>query len=404
MKLGTAEQPPMTGSSEARVSFPEPLIILAKRKSFILVFVGTVAVVALIIACVIPKTYTADVKILPPQQNQSIAATAMLSQLGPLASLASQSLGLKSASDTYVAMLHSDTVANGLIDRFNLMSVYKSKLRVDARRSLGSKSQIAAGKDGLITISVDDHDPQRAADLANGYVEELEKLTKTLAVTEAGKRRIFFEREVKVASDDLANAELALKQTQEKTGLIMLDSQSKAMIESVSALRARYAAQEVTVQSMRAFATPENPDLVRAEKELAALGDQLARLEGGKGKRMFTDVPIENVPTAGLEYVRKLREVKYREALFELLAKQYEAAKIDEARDALIVQVLDKAAPPEKKSAPHRSVIVLVATILAFLVAVLAAFFMEAMERGKQDPQFVARLQLFRGYLRGRKS
>ncbi len=203
----------------------------------------------------------------------------------------------------------------------------------------------------------------------------MEKLTKTLAVTEAGKRRIFFEREVKIASDDLATAELALKQTQEKTGLILLDSQSRAMIDSITALRARYAAQEVVVQSMRSFATSENPDLVRAEKELAALGDQLARLEGGKGKRMFTDVPIENVPTAGLEYIRKLREVKYRETLFELLAKQYEAAKIDEARDALIVQVLDKALPPERKSAPHRSVIVLIATILAVLVALGGVFY-----------------------------
>ncbi len=402
--MGTADESTTTGSTEARVSFPEPLIILAKRKSFILVFFGVVAVVSLIYACTIPKTYTADVKILPPQQNQSIAATAMMSQLGPLASLASQSLGLKSPSDVYVAMLRSDAVANGLIDRFGLMKVYDCKLRVDARRNLGNRSLIVAGKDGVISISVDDHDPQRAADIANGYVDELEKLTKTLAVTEADKRRIFFAREVKVASDDLANAELALKQTQEKTGLILLDSQSRAMIESVSALRARYAAQEVTVQSMRSFATSENPDLVRAEKELAALGDQLSRLEGGKGKRMFTDVPIENVPTAGLEYIRKLRDVKYRESLFELLAKQYEAAKIDEARDALIVQVLDKAAPPERKSAPHRSVIVLVATFLAFLLAVLAAFFMEAMERGKQDPQFSARLQLFRGYLRGRRS
>ncbi len=401
--MGTAEQPSMIGSTGGRISFPEPLIILAKRKSFILIFVGVVAVVALIIACVIPKTYTANAKILPPQQNQSIAATAMLSQLGPLASLASQSLGIKSASDMYVAMLHSETVSNGLVDRFGLMAVYHSPYRVDARRRLENSSLIVAGKDGVITISVEDHDPQRAADLANGYVDELEKLTKTLAVTEAGKRRIFFEREVKIAADDLSNAELALKQTQEKTGLILLDSQSRAMIESLTSLRARYASQEVVVQSMRSFATPENPDLIRAEKELAALGDQLAKLESGKGKRMFTDVPIENVPSAGLEYIRKLREVKYREALFELLAKQYEAAKIDEARDALIVQLLDKAAPPERKSAPHRSVIVLMATLMAFLVAVLAVFFMEAMERGKQDPQFVARLQLFRGYLRGRR-
>jgi capsule polysaccharide export protein KpsE/RkpR len=251
---------------------------------------------------------------------------------------------------------------------------------------------------------VDDRNPQRAADLANGYVEELEKLTKTLNITEAGKRRLFFEREVKMENDNLADAEVALKQTQEKTGLILLDSQSKAMIESVTSLRASIAAQEVEVQAMRSFATAENPDLVLSEQELTTMRAQLDRLERGQGKRSIADVPIENVPTAGLEYVRKLREVKYHEALFTLLAKQYEAAKIDEARDALIVQQMDTATPPERKSGPHRLLIVLTVTGLAVMAACVTAFSMESLERAKEDPQFAGRFQLFRFYLsRSRK-
>src|SRR5260370_2174573 len=199
-----------------------------------------------------------------------------------------------------------------------------------------------------------------------------------------------------MASDALARAEMALKQTQEKTGLILLDSQSRAMIESLTSLRARVAAQEVQVQMIRTFATAENPDLVRAEQELVALNDQLNRLERGQTKHSFADVPIENVPTAGLEYVRKWREVKYREALFELLAKQYEAAKIDEARDALIVQQLDKATPPERKSGPLRALIVLSSTFLPLLVAVLIAIFMESMEPAKENPQVPGQPQVFR--------
>src|SRR5262249_17046470 len=210
-----------------------------------------------------------------------------------------------------------------------------------------------------------------------------------------------FEREVKMASDDLASAEAALKQTQEKTGLVLLDGQARAMIESLTSLRARVAAQEVLVQSMHSFATAENPDLVRAEQELAALRGQLDKLEGGGGKRSFADVPIEKVPTAGLEYIRKLREVKYREALFELLAKQYEAAKLDEARDALIVQQLDRAIRPDKRSWPKPTVIVMCTAILSFIGAILLAFFKENMDRAKGDSQFVARLQLFQFYLRG---
>src|SRR5713101_344181 len=391
-----------TSAEVERIHFPDHLIILAKRKWFIFKFVGCAAVLSAGISLLLPKTYTANAKSMPPQQNQSMGAMAALSsQLGPLAALVGGGLGLRTPSDLYVAMLRSRTVADDLIDRFSLMSVYHKKLRVDARKKLEDRSLIIAAKDGVISVSVDDRDPRRAAEMANAYAEELEKLTKILAVSEAAKRRLFFEREVKMASDDLANAEVALKQTQEKTGLILLDSQSRAMIESLTSLRARVAAQEVLVQEMRTFATPENPELIREEKALEALRDQLNRLEGGRGKRLFADVPIENVPSAGLEYVRKYRDVKYREALFELLAKQYEAAKIDEARDSLIVQVLDKAVPPERKSGPLRALIVLGSTFLALLVAVLIAFFMEGLEQAKEDPQFAGKLQLLGFYLRG---
>lgn len=387
----------------AAVRFPDALIVLAKRRSFILKFAAMAAVLSAGISLLfLQNTYTSSAKIMPQQQSQSMSATAMMSQLGPLAALAGGQLGLRNPSDLYVAMLHSDTVANALVDRFSLLKVYDKKLRVDARRRLAGSTEISAGKDGVIAIAVDDHDPKLAADLANGYVEELEKLTRTLAVTEAGKRRLFFEREVKLASDDLANAEQALKQTQEKTGLILLDSQSRAMIDSLTSLRARVTFQEVEVQSMRTFATAENPELIRAEQQLNAFRDQLARAEGGQGKRAFTDVPIEKVPTAGLEYIRKLRDVRYRETLFELLAKQYEAAKLDEARDALIVQQLDKAVPAERKTGPHRAIIVLVVTLLALMVAALTAFFMESMQQSKEDPQFAAQLRLFWFYLRGR--
>src|SRR3989442_8066696 len=400
----TEEAPATPKSAEVeKIHFPDHLIILAKRKWFIFKFVGCAAVLSAGISLLLPKIYTANAKIMPPQQNQSMGAMAALStQLGPLAALASGGLGLRTPSDLYIAMLRSRTVADDLIDRFSLMSVYKEKIRDYTRKKLESPTDIRAGtKDGIITISVDDRDPRRAAGLANGYVDELEKLTKTLAVTEAGKRRLFFEREVKMASDELANAEVALKQTQEKTGLILLDSQSRAMIESLASLRARVAAQEVLVQQIRTFAAPENPELIREEKALEALRDQLSRLEGGQGKTLFADVPIENMPTARLEYVRKYRDVKYHEALFELLAKQYEAAKLDEARDSLIVQQLDKAIVPERRSWPPRTALVLASTLLALIVAIVTAFFLEAMERGKEDTQFMAQFRLFRFYLLG---
>lgn len=384
--------------------FPEWLLIIAKRKSLILKFTAATAILSVIVSLLLPKFYTAQTRIMPPQQNQSLSMTAMLSQLGPLAALAGQGLGLRNPGDIYVTMLKSDTIADAIIDKFSLMNVYRSKFRVDARKSLARNSEIAAGKEGIISISVDDRDPKRAADIANAYASELEQLSRTLAISEAAQRRVFFERETKAAIDDLSNAELALKQTQEKTGMIMLDAQSRAIIETLTSLRARVAAKEVEIRAMQSFAAPGNPDLERAREELAALEAQEAKLEMGNGKQGIANVPIENVPTAGLEYIRRYREVKYREALFELLAKQFEVAKIDEARDTFLVQQLDKASVPERRSWPKRALIVIGATMLSLLLSILFAYYLEKLERAREDPQFATHLQLFKFYLHRAKS
>ena len=402
--MGVVEETTMVeqDSGEPPMSFPEPLIIVAKRRRFILKFVGITVVLALATVWFWPNSYTANAKILPPQQTQSMASVAMASQLGPLASLGS-SLGLRNTGDVYVSMLKSDTIANSLIDRFSLMSVYKSKWRVDAQKKLESRTDVVMSKDGVISVSVDDRSPQRAAELANGYIDELEKLAKRLAVTEAGKRRLFYESEVKSELDELSKAELGLKQTQEKTGIFTLESQAKAVIESVAALRATVAAQQIQVQAMRSFATPENPDLIKAENELAAAEAQLNRMEKRTGSGSTLDMPLSAMPTAGLEYLRRYREVRYHESLFALLARQYEAARIDEGKDPVIIQELDKATPPEKKSSPHRAIILVIVVILAVVIAIMLAFFMERVEKAKENPQFAARWQMFKFYLRGAK-
>jgi len=387
--------------------FLEPFIVLAKHKFFILYFVVGAAILSIVITLLLPVYYTANAKILPPQQNQSMAS-AMMGQLGQLAPLlgaaAGKDLGIRNPNDMYVTMLRSRTVADKMVDRFSLMNVYGKKLREDTRHRLDDLTEIVAGKDGVISVSVDDRDPGRAAAMANAYIDELEKLTRTLAVTDAGKRRVFFEREVRSANDELAVAEVALKRTMETTGIIQLDNQSKVMLESFASLRAQVVNKEVQVQAMRSFATPENPDLIRAEQELAALNTQVSHIEHGQGGEAMADIALEKVPTKGLEYIRRLREVKYRETLFELLAKQYEAARIDEAKDTAIIQSLDVAVPPEKKSWPKRGLIVLAVTLLAGLLAVLWAYTAEAMGRAKEDPQYLARLQLLKMYVTsGRK-
>src|SRR5258708_17287067 len=267
-------------TEEEKTHFLEPLIVLVGRKFFILWFVLGAALVSAVVVLLLPSYYTATTKILPPQQNQSMSA-AMLSQLGQLAPLigaAGKDLGIRNPNDMYVAMLRSRTVADNMIKHFNLMSVYRAKTLMDARKELENATEIVAGKDGIISLSVEDRSADRAAQMANAYIEELETLTRTLAVTDAGKRRSFFERDVKTVSDELATAELSLKQTEESTGIIQLDSQSKVMLQAYADLRAQVGLKQVQVQSIRSFSTSENPDLFLPNPNFQPLHSQYAPL------------------------------------------------------------------------------------------------------------------------------
>jgi uncharacterized protein involved in exopolysaccharide biosynthesis len=353
-------------------------IVVAQHKKWIGKVTAAIMVLAAIVTFLLPNHYTATTTLLPPQQNQSLAAalSGQLSGMGPLAAVAGKDLGLKTSSDLYIGMLKSNTVEDALIYRFELMKVYRDSRKSDAREDLEKASAIAVGKEGFISISVEDRDRTRAAAMANAYVTELQKLTQNVAVTEAGQRRLFFEQQVTQAKDNLANAEDALQKTQQKTGIIQLDGQAKAIIESVGQLRAQIAAKEVQLQSMHSFATENNPDVFIANQELAGLRAQLAKLELQQNVSSGDiQVPTGKIPEAGLEYLRRLRDVKYCESIFELLAKQYEAAKLDEGRQGAVIQVIDPATEPDKKSSPKRTLIVVIATALglmgsmAFIVA-----------------------------------
>jgi tyrosine-protein kinase Etk/Wzc len=293
-------------------------------------------------------------------------------------------------------------VADALIQRFNLKKVYGVERSIDARDKLAGRTQIASGKDGLISIAVDDPDPKLAAALANGYVEELFQLMQSVAVSEASQRRVFFENQLVAAKDDLIKAEEALKKTQESTGLIQLDSQAKAIIEGMAQLRAQIAAKEVQLRSMRSFATENNPDLIRVQAEISAMQAQLGRLESEEARgRGDIQIGTSKIPAAGLRYIQALRNVKYHETIFELLAKQFEAAKIDEAKSASVVQVIDKAVEPEKKSKPHRALIVLFSTLFAFFAAVVFVFLQDQYETA--DPAQTAKWRLLWKYMFHRK-
>jgi uncharacterized protein involved in exopolysaccharide biosynthesis len=379
---------------EEETSLLDFLIVLAKHKKLILGLPFSAAVVAAIVSFLLPNIYTATAKILPPQPSQS-TATAMLGQLGVLIGAAPTQLGIRNPNDLYVGMLKSRTVADNLITRFDLQKVYDEKTMFDTRKTLADKTVIASGKDGIITIEFEDKDPKRAAAVTNGYVEELYKLTTSLAITEASQRRLFFETQLKQTRDQLAQAEVSLRQAIDAKGLAGIDVQSRAILEPSAQLRAQIALREVQLSAIRIFATDQHPDIERLRHEIASMKKELGKLEGGDG----ASKPAATT-SAGLENLRRFRDMKYLERLTELLTQQFEAAKIDEAKDISIVQVLDKAVEPEGKSKPNRALITILTALVAGFLAVIWAFIREAGQRARQNPEQASRLEALRSYLR----
>ena len=382
------------------ISVLDLLIVLVERKRTVLKVTAIFAVLAIILALSLPVRYTATVTLLPPQENASMASAmaSQLSNLGGMAALAGGGLGLKNPNDRIAAMLQSRTVEDAMVVRYDLMREYRKRYLSDARKAFETHTTVDGnGKDGLIHISIEDHDAHRAAELANGYVERYRELSQNLAITEASQRRLFFERELEQAKNKLADAEVALEQTEQQTGVIQPDSQARALIESAATLRAQITAREVQIEGMQTYATGQNSELIQAQQELAGLRAQLARLGGSEansGNEVL--IPKGLVPKAGMEYVRRLRDVKYYETIFEILARQFEVAKLDEAKEGAIIQVVDPAIVPDRRSFPKRALLVIGATAAGLLVGIFLAFAKEALARLKNDQETTAKLDVLR--------
>lgn len=330
------------------------------------------AALAFGLSSLLSPRYTARASILPPQAPQSAAMSSALASLGPLAALGGGNG--RGPAEQFVALMQSDSVADRLIDRFGLMAVYEREYRQDARNDLRGFARISLGKkDGLIQIEVDDRDPKRAADLANAHVDELRRLSSEIAVTEAQQRRKFFETQLEQTRDRLAAAQNALQSTGFSQGALRTDPRAAA--DNYARLRAEIAATEVRVQAMRGHLTESAPELRQALDILQALREQLARAES-------------RVTTAGggADYISKFREFKYQETLFDLYARQFEMARVDESREGMLIQLVDAAAPPEKRSGPRKVRIAAGTGLVVFLLLAAWTMARESWRRSLADP------------------
>jgi tyrosine-protein kinase Etk/Wzc len=387
-------------TEDDEINLLDYLIVLAKHRKIIVYTTLGLMVITAIYSLIVSPIYKGETKILPPQQSSSGMASQLLSQLGGAAGLVGGMVPVKSPNDLYIGLIKSNTVLDRMIDRFDLMSLNKVKFRSAARESLSGDLKVTDDKkSGIITVSVENKDPRRAADMANAFVEELRRLTKGLAVSEASQRRLFFEDQLEDAKKGLVRSEDAMRGFQEKTGALQIEEQAKAVIESMSQLRAQIAVKEVELRVMRTYSTESNPDVKKTEAAISGMRVELSKLEKRKGDGPDPLMPTGRMPEVGTEYIRRLRDLKFNETLYELLLKQYEAAKLDEAKEATVIQVIDKAQPPELRIKPKRRQMVMIAGIVGFFLSVFAAFFLEYIEKSSLDPENRNRFNTLKGYI-----
>lgn len=390
----------MDQQEEDEISLIELATILGEEKKILFGLPIAAGIVAVVVSLLMTPIYTATTTLLPPQSSQGGAA-ALLGQLGGLGGLAGLEIGGGAGSpEMYVTMLQSRSAKDKMIERFSLMERYEAEFRADVYKKLDSVVEITTDKkSGLITVAVDDQEPAFAADMANAYYEVLKELLTRVAVTEAQQKRVFFEEQFAKAKDELADAEVALKEVQERTGLIQLEGQATATFEAIAQLRAEVTRREAQLAALRSFATPSNPEYKRVSSELASLRAQLAETEKTTEETNNEDLTAFStgkLPAQGLEFVRAFRNVKYNEAIFEIMAKQFELAKVEEARDTSNVQQLDLATAPEKKNKPKRVLIVVTSVFATAFLAVIIALLRGMIRRHVEDPNPHMKLRALR--------
>jgi capsule polysaccharide export protein KpsE/RkpR len=354
------------------VRLSDVLTWIGEGKRAIGVVTLAVAVAALGVALALTPIYTARATLLAPQSQQgggpSAAALAALSALGGLPG----GISPKTPDDLYVGLLKSDSVLRALAQRYALLEHYHVKT-FEALRSVfpGWVHVGADKKSGIITVEVDDASPQFAAELANAHADEVTKVLGRLAVSDAQLRRVFFENQVKETKENLVKAEQQMQATQEKSGMIVLDKQAEALIVGAAQLRAQIASREVQLKVLRTSATEENPAVKRVNAELQGLRSELARVESSQGAPSANplDLPVTKIPAAAIDYLRARRELKIQETLLEAMLRQYELAKLDEAKEGPVLQRVDIAQPPDRKSKPMRALVVLISALVALVLS-----------------------------------
>lgn len=372
-----------------RFALIEILVELLRRKWLIAKVTGAFILFGICLSLILPTRYTAVTEIMPPRQTPSSAALFLNSAagMGALADLGGTGGLFRDANAIYIGLLQSRPVVDSIINKFDLNKVYRTNRLSDARKVLQQNTSIASERSTLLSISVTDRDKNRAADIANAFVDELRVLSNSISITEASRRRVFFEDQLKTQKESLITAEADFQKVQQNKGLVRLDVQANLILSRLATLRSEIAAKEVDLQALQSFGTEENPAVRVAERELSAMREEAAQLEQHSDSSGSSDLGLKDVPKAGLDYIRAQRELAYQQSLFDLLLKQYEAARLDESKDAAVIQVVEPAIAPDRRTSPKRTMIVILCAFLGFVSGIILVLFLHWRTLMLSDPE-----------------
>jgi len=381
------------------------LIVLAKHKFliFFLTFIFGVASITYVLMAT--PIYRASTRILPPMAASQSRAMSMMSQVpGFAAGFATDALGIKAPGDLVVGIVNSRTIKDKLIERFDLQKRYETEMRDTTREALANNTSATTDtKTGLVVLSTMDKDPEFSATLANAYVKELQDFLQEIAISDAAQQRLFLEKQVKENHIKLLKAENDLAEYQKETGILNASRQASSLMSAIATFRARISAKEVELQTAETFASTNNPRVQKLKAEIQGLREQTEKLQAQATEGTEQTFNLNELPDAGMEYLRKLRDQKFYETLYGMLLKQFEQAKMAEAQEPAIIQVIDEAVPPQIKTKPNRKLIVVLAIILGLFLSVFSSFVLEFISRASDHPERKEKMNVLKAHLGIRK-
>lgn len=374
------------------------LAVIIKRRRMIARNILIAVLAMALISFILPSMYKATTTLLPPDEGNQGGLSSLLAN-SPVSFLDMSGLGGASSSEIFVEILNSRTVAEGVLStqyKFEdkeqtLPEILEIQGAAKAVEKLHKQSIISSNEQGIINISVELGDPKLAADVANQFVLELDKVNQAKSLSKAKNSRIYIEEQLELTVAKLKEASRNLADYQQEFKALNLEEQTKVAIEQAGEIKGTIMAREVELEVARQTMKQNNPFILRLQKEIDELKKQFAYLQFGdstisKEQRDYF-IPFSEVPEVGLQYAELIREVKVQETVWQLLNQQFYSAKIQEARDTPTVQVLDKAIPPEKRSSPKRRMLVMIAGLLALIFSIFAAFVMEFAEKVKDNAE-----------------